>query len=162
MTSADDFHVLSLRNVLGLGAVIVAVLIPVGLKRVFRKDLGELGEADSAIETEAVDAVVIDVPSIVEVQTRRYQAVDSGVLFAGPSEGDPNFDTPSRLDKGKGRAVEIEAHVRNDVRRNRYDRKPTYAPLDKITSQKSHRLSEGYGSIESLDRRDIQQEKLWL
>jgi hypothetical protein len=32
MTSAEDFHILSLRNVLGLVGVGVAVLIPVGLK----------------------------------------------------------------------------------------------------------------------------------
>ena len=42
MTSAADFHILSLRNILGLSAVIIAVLIPVGLKRIFKKDLGDL------------------------------------------------------------------------------------------------------------------------
>lgn len=32
MTSAEDFHILSVRNVLGLIGVGVAVMIPVGLK----------------------------------------------------------------------------------------------------------------------------------
>lgn len=32
MTSAEDFHILSLRNVLGLLGIAVAVMIPTGLK----------------------------------------------------------------------------------------------------------------------------------
>lgn len=124
MTSAADFHLLSLRNVLGLVAVIVAVLIPVGLKRVFKKDLGELGEAEGVLEETAVADEVVDVPVVHPVleygqhaTPRRYQAVDSGLVLAGPSTGDPNLDTglvlpPSR--KGKGRALEIIADVGED------------------------------------------------
>ena len=37
MTSADDFHLISWRNFLGLSAVVVGVLIPVGLRYWFRK-----------------------------------------------------------------------------------------------------------------------------
>jgi uncharacterized membrane protein YdjX (TVP38/TMEM64 family) len=36
MTSADDFHLISLRNFLGLAAIVVGVLIPVGLRYWFR------------------------------------------------------------------------------------------------------------------------------
>lgn len=94
MTSADDFKILSPRNVLGMAAVIVAVLIPVGLKRVFRTDLSDLGEeAEEALE------VLDDIPAPVVVEfdehglPLRTQAVDSGVQLAGPSSGDPNLDT---------------------------------------------------------------------
>lgn len=90
MTSAEDFHILSLRNILGLSAVIVAVLIPVGLKRVFRKDLGELGEAEEELaeeeETERLQPVV-------------DHAIDSGVCLAPPSTGE--FATSNAKGKTK-------------------------------------------------------------
>lgn len=121
MSSAEDFHILSVRNVLGLGAVIVAVLIPVGLKRVFRKDLGEF--ADEEEETALVEGLdnLEDIPAPIPVEfdehglPRRYQAVDSGVLLAGPSEGDPAFDlepeTRPPRSQGKSRGVHIIASI---------------------------------------------------
>lgn len=42
MTSADDFHLISWRNFLGLSAVVIGVLIPVGLRYVFKKQAIEL------------------------------------------------------------------------------------------------------------------------
>lgn len=39
MTSADDFHLISWRNFFGLAAVVVGVLIPVGLRYWFRKEV---------------------------------------------------------------------------------------------------------------------------
>jgi uncharacterized membrane protein YdjX (TVP38/TMEM64 family) len=39
MTSADDFHLISWRNFFGLAAVAVGVLIPVGLRYWFRKEV---------------------------------------------------------------------------------------------------------------------------
>lgn len=88
MTSADDFKLLSPRNIFGLAAVIVAVLIPVGLKRVFRTDLGDLGEE----ETEATLEVLDDIPAPLAVEFDEHgvpiaRAVDSGVQLAGPSSG---------------------------------------------------------------------------
>lgn len=142
MTSAADFHILSLRNILGLGAVVVAVLIPVGLKRIFKKDLGELGEAEEAIEEAGVIDETVDVPQVhtfhvgagpgvggglgpipVEVdedgRVRRYQAVDSGVILAGPSEGDESLDLvqPPRgiLSKGQGRKGKGRLEIIADV-----------------------------------------------
>lgn len=129
MTSAADFHILSMKNILGLGAVIVAVLIPVGLKKIFKQDLGELGEAEASIEEQSpmdneVDVIsvhsIYDGPVPVDVdehgRIRRYQAVDSGVILAGPSSGDPSLDTdqPTRGRKGKGRALDIIADVNED------------------------------------------------
>ncbi|WVR07671.1 hypothetical protein IAU60_004713 [Kwoniella sp. DSM 27419] len=104
MTSAADFHLLSLRNILGLCAVVVAVLIPVGLKRVFKKDLGDLGEAEEVLENASSRDRDIDVPPIGEGMGRRYHAIDSGVVLSAPSRGD---GMGSKLVKGKGRALEI-------------------------------------------------------
>lgn len=170
MTSAEDFHILSLRNILGLGAVIVAVLIPVGLKRIFKQDLGELGEAEAIIEEQNVADTEVDVPDIhvfhgpvpVEVdeegRVRRYQAVDSGVVLAGPSAGDESLDIDSTADtaksrrKGKGRALEIIADVDQELI-NEYGIHDSQQPLrDKVKPVNEKRgrrgLMTGYGSIE--------------
>ncbi|WWC91704.1 uncharacterized protein L201_006650 [Kwoniella dendrophila CBS 6074] len=90
MTSAADFHLLSLRNILGLLAVVVAVLIPVGLKRVFKKDLGDLGEAEEILEeNHHRDERDINIPYIEgsNLGGRRYHAIDSGVVLSLPSTG---------------------------------------------------------------------------
>lgn len=42
MTSADDFHLISWRNGLGLSAVVVGVLIPVGLRYALSKRVGPI------------------------------------------------------------------------------------------------------------------------
>lgn len=172
MTSAADFHILSMKNILGLGAVIVAVLIPVGLKKIFKQDLGELGEAEAMIEEHSpadneIDVIsvhsVYDGPVPVDVdeqgRVRRYQAVDSGVVLAGPSSGDPSLDTdsdqPKRGQKAKGRALDIIADINED------DEEP-YIIHDsqkdvKIKSQVNGQPQsgkgkmQGYGSIEPVE-----------
>ncbi|KAK8853226.1 hypothetical protein IAR55_003928 [Kwoniella newhampshirensis] len=106
MTSAADFHILSVRNILGLCAVVVAVLIPVGLKRVFRKDLGDLGDAEDVFTETDRQEREIHVPAVGEGRARRYHAIDSGVVLAAPSTGD-GLDMRTKLVKGKGRALEI-------------------------------------------------------
>ena len=47
MTSADDFHLISWRNFFGLAAIVVAVLIPVGLRYVWKKELQSVAQADA-------------------------------------------------------------------------------------------------------------------
>ncbi|OCF38102.1 transmembrane protein [Kwoniella heveanensis BCC8398] len=107
MTSAADFHILSLRNILGLCAVVVAVLIPVGLKRVFKKDLGDLGEAEEVLGETGSREREVDVPAVGENREgRRYHAIDSGVVLSLPSRGDGS-GMGNKLIKGKGRALEI-------------------------------------------------------
>jgi hypothetical protein len=166
MTSAADFHILSLRNILGLGAVIVAVLIPVGLKRIFKQDLGELGEAEAIIEEHHAVDTEIDVPAVhtlhqgpvpVEVdddgQVRRYQAVDSGVILAGPSAGDESLDIDAsaaskRGRKGKGRALEIIADV-DEPEVDEYGvHNSQQAVVNKAKPMGEKRRMKGYGSIE--------------
>ena len=165
MTSAADFHILSLRNVLGLGAVIVAVLIPVGLKRIFKQDLGELGEAEAIIEEHHAVDTEIDVPAVhslhqgpvpVEVdedgQVRRYQAVDSGVILAGPSAGDESLDVDAsaskRGRKGKGRALEIIADVDETEAEEYGVHNSQQAIANKSRPMGEKRRMKGYGSIE--------------
>ncbi|KII84446.1 hypothetical protein PLICRDRAFT_46352 [Plicaturopsis crispa FD-325 SS-3] len=46
MTSADDFHLISWRNFLGLSAVVVGVLIPVGLRYFYKSELAEVQEVE--------------------------------------------------------------------------------------------------------------------
>jgi len=166
MTSAADFHILSLRNILGLGAVIVAVLIPVGLKRIFKQDLGELGEAEAIIEEHSAVDAEIDVPAVhtfhqgpvpVEVddegRVKRYQAVDSGVILAGPSAGDESLDitadTSKRGRKGKGRALEIIADV-DETESEEYgvhNSQQAIVNKSRPMGEKRGRM-KGYGSIE--------------
>jgi membrane-associated protease RseP (regulator of RpoE activity) len=115
MTSAADFHILSARNVFGLVAVVVAVLIPVGLKRVFKQDLGELNEAEAVLAEQSLEDTDIIVPvihsfgdSAEEVTGRRHLAQDSGMDLAGPSAGDGSLDVPPIAGvKGKSKVVGI-------------------------------------------------------
>ncbi|KAH8117813.1 hypothetical protein DFH11DRAFT_1504137 [Phellopilus nigrolimitatus] len=53
MTSAADFHLISWRNGLGLSAVVVGVLIPVGLRYVLARRVGPIALTDD--ETEDAD-----------------------------------------------------------------------------------------------------------
>jgi len=46
MTSADDFHLISWRNFLGLAAIVVGVMIPVGLRYWFRTEVDSVAEDD--------------------------------------------------------------------------------------------------------------------
>ncbi|KAF9256358.1 hypothetical protein L218DRAFT_1007479 [Marasmius fiardii PR-910] len=47
MTSADDFHLLSWKNFLGLSAIVVGVLIPVGLRYYFRREVADVGTVEA-------------------------------------------------------------------------------------------------------------------
>jgi hypothetical protein len=159
MTSAADFHILSLRNVLGLCAVVVAVLIPVGLKRIFRKDLGELGEAEGVFEETAADESAIDVPPVHQVLEvdehgvpRRFQAIDSGLVLAGPSRGDASIhpDLPAEDRKGKRRALDIIADVAEDDE-GHMDQYEVFPHDEREVPAEKHRVHapiRGYGSIE--------------
>jgi len=55
MTSPDDFHLISWKNFFGLAAVAIGVMIPVGLRYWFRKEVQEVVEA----ETEAMTGTVL-------------------------------------------------------------------------------------------------------
>lgn len=65
MTSADDFHLMSWRNVLGLAAVVVGVMIPVGLRYWFGRGtkaevLVEDVGSDAGSETDSDGDIVLE------------------------------------------------------------------------------------------------------
>jgi len=54
MTSADDFHLISWRNFLGLSAIVIGVLIPVGLRYFLRRGAVDLADVEQ-IENGDID-----------------------------------------------------------------------------------------------------------
>ncbi|KAG6873245.1 hypothetical protein C0995_001265 [Termitomyces sp. Mi166 len=54
MTSADDFHLISWRNFFGLAAIVIGVMIPVGLRYWFRKEVNNVVEEEETSEGEPV------------------------------------------------------------------------------------------------------------
>ncbi|KAL7418482.1 hypothetical protein Q5752_006940 [Cryptotrichosporon argae] len=150
MTSAADLHVLSVRNVLALAAVAVAVLVPVGLKRVFRKDLGELGDieraakarvepADADADVDAEQAAPIDDDNASVRATDAayaqptFRAVDSGLRLARPSTGIDGAHEPGRKPKRLGTILEHPPAVHAEPGR---------------PAGKRGAVSVGYGAIE--------------
>ena len=79
MTSPEDFHLISWKNFLGLSAVVVGVMIPVGLRYYFRRQVATV--ADVEAEAEAAEA---------------EDAESDRILAEGP-----------RADPGKGRAAPL-------------------------------------------------------
>ncbi|KAL1412714.1 hypothetical protein Q8F55_000461 [Vanrija albida] len=152
MTSADDFQIISVRNVLGLVAVAVAVLIPIGLKRVFKTDLSDLGpdEQEQAVEGTTLEPVQ-PVPVEFDASGRAtgFQAVDSGIVLAGPSDGDVSLIELDDAQRGKGKGRSPERLVDIDGDDAAYDL-PTSAPTSPppFDPSKPRPLSaKGYGTI---------------
>jgi hypothetical protein len=108
----------------------------------FKKDLGDLEEAEAAIEEVAPDSASVEVPAD---PPRRYQAVDSGVILAGPSRGDDSLDTAPTKHKGKGRALEIIADI-HEEEEEELEVFVSEEPVAVVKSEKRHPM--GYGSIE--------------
>lgn len=52
MTSAKDFRLISVKNALGLGGIVVAVLIPVGMRWYWAADLSAIEAAEREAEVE--------------------------------------------------------------------------------------------------------------
>ncbi|KAH9481545.1 Transmembrane protein 41B [Psilocybe cubensis] len=91
MTSADDFHLISLRNFLGLAAVVVGVMIPVGLRYWFRREVESVveEEQDEQEESEAETSHLIP-EAIASVNKHSSDSSDSDsdsdlILEAGPN-----------------------------------------------------------------------------
>lgn len=161
MTSAEDFKILSPRNILGMAAVIVAVLIPVGLKRVFKTDFGDLSDQPEAVALDTADAQAVEFD---EHGLPKRTATDAGVTLAGPSQGEPeNEDSvasgrrsilppmPGTRGKGKGRAILIDV-VDDDPGGSAYELgvpEPETAPAPaKKGIFKPLRGLQGYGTID--------------
>ncbi|KAI0833723.1 oxalate transporter [Trametes gibbosa] len=56
MTSAKDFHLISWKNFLGLAAIVVGVMIPVGLKYYFKREIATVADVEAEAEAAAEDA----------------------------------------------------------------------------------------------------------
>ena len=93
MTSAADFHLISWRNFFGLSAVVVAVLIPVGIRWYFRGELAEV----AAVEVAEDPALEDGGPPIDKGKQR------ARVFYHGLEEDlESNSGSETRGDKGKG------------------------------------------------------------
>ena len=61
MTSAKDFHIISWKNGLGLSGIVVAVLVPVGLRYFWRDELKLAAETELSDEDrEVLEGVVVE------------------------------------------------------------------------------------------------------
>jgi uncharacterized membrane protein YdjX (TVP38/TMEM64 family) len=116
MTSADDFHLISWRNFFGLAAVVVGVMIPVGLRYWFRREVDSVvedemeGELSQDEADEGRDRILAMGPAKVARKTRTLQERfrdddddhsseddDDGdvILEAGPTIFDIDKDGPT-------------------------------------------------------------------
>lgn len=88
MTSADDFHLISWRNFFGLGAVVVGVMIPVGLRYWFRREADSITEDESEVLDE--ESGVEESDRILAVGPRRL--IVKKTLYHSESEEDDDGD----------------------------------------------------------------------
>lgn len=118
MASADDFHLISWRNFFGLAAVVVGVMIPVGLRYWFRRQVESVGEeeGDEMESNDGEDRIIAMGPPGVGANKKltERQRVESSystdsedsdgdvILEAGPSI----FDKDSNMPSGSGRGSE--------------------------------------------------------
>ncbi|TFY76486.1 hypothetical protein EWM64_g7528 [Hericium alpestre] len=101
MTSADDFHLISWRNFFLLSAVVVGVLIPVGIRWVFKRQTAEVAEAEAEAEEEeeileSEDAVLARGPRALKNKHARIQLMqnddDESVLLLEESDAESDED----------------------------------------------------------------------
>lgn len=86
MTSADDFHLISWRNFFGLAAIVVAVLIPVGLRYVWKKELQSVAQAEAEAEEADTRAAASEVEG--EAPLLAYadeDELEDEILQSGPA-----------------------------------------------------------------------------
>lgn len=63
MTSSDDFHLISWRNFLGLGAILCAVCVPIVLRWRWRKELEDSDERSTDEDLEAAGPLMREIAS---------------------------------------------------------------------------------------------------
>lgn len=97
MTGPEDFHLISWRNFLGLSAVVVGVLIPVGLRFVLKKRVGEISlepdaedeEGDIVVVTNNGDRVIAQGPL---AKFAKGKATSAQLILLSDSEGEEGED----------------------------------------------------------------------
>lgn len=97
MTSADDFHLISWRNFFGLAAIVVAVLIPVGLRYVWKKELQGVAQADAGTAASEEEG---EAPLFVFADEE--EELEDEVLQSGPAAVVKGKQTTTSLGNGLG------------------------------------------------------------
>ncbi|KAF8962700.1 hypothetical protein BDZ97DRAFT_1920270 [Flammula alnicola] len=107
MTSADDFHLISWRNFFGLAAVVVGVMIPVGLRYWFRKEVvsvvddeeGELLETEGLGEEEG-DRILAVGPRQIGKKRVQRRALEDDSAYSTEYEDEEDDDGDVILESG--------------------------------------------------------------
>lgn len=81
MTSAADFHLISWKNFFLLSAIVVGVMIPVGLRYFFKREL----------------VAVVDVEATADAEAERYHDEDEDVILAQGPPIDPRKGKTGQL-----------------------------------------------------------------
>lgn len=98
MTSASDFHLLSVRNALGLGAIVLGALLPVGLRYVFKRRTGisldNVTSEDELLVDENGDRILAQGPAANELNKYKPFSAESQLILLSDSEseGDGEID----------------------------------------------------------------------
>jgi len=91
MTSADDFHLISWKNFLGLSAVVVGVLIPVGLRYYFRSAVASAADVeptDLEVQDDDEDGEDINLVSGARPRTPRMNNRAQPIMLATSDDGE--------------------------------------------------------------------------
>lgn len=89
MASADDFHLISWRNFFGLAAVAFGVMIPVGLRYWFRREVesAEEEEDDEGVSDHDEDRIIaVGPPSVRAKLTERQGLLSAELNYSSDSE----------------------------------------------------------------------------
>lgn len=145
MTSPDDFHLISWKNFLGLSAVVVGVLIPVGLRYILSRRVGRIAleedfeeEAGTEGRYSDEDPVIAQGPAAL---TKKGKATSQLILISDSEEEDDDGDALEAcsdddeiLEAGPAIVVKDAESSRVDVRSKRST--PAQAgPLQQIGPQ---------------------------
>lgn len=121
MTSADDFHLISWRNFLGLSAVVVGVLIPVGLRYYFKRELAsvqdvEEQEDDDLDEVESGDQILAVGPRrpVKKSQNTQLVLMEDDETDEFLEEYDDDADEDIILEAGPAIVMKPDVELRTD------------------------------------------------
>ncbi|KAG2017936.1 transmembrane protein [Coprinopsis cinerea AmutBmut pab1-1] len=108
MTSADDFHLISWRNFFGLAAVVVGVMIPVGLRYWFRREVEDVSEEEGSEDLEEDRIIAVGPPPAPKFSNNRpLLERDNTTTYSSEEDDDdddvilatgPAIDIPSSKD----------------------------------------------------------------
>ncbi|KAF9520913.1 hypothetical protein BS47DRAFT_1323455 [Hydnum rufescens UP504] len=111
MTSAKDFRLISWENALGLSAIVIAVLIPVGLRYYWRSELQSVADVENPTGDDQVqlEGVIVESGGIID-------GPDKAKAIVGPPTG-----TLILLDDSDDEEEDFDPYSRGDVSQNASD-----------------------------------------